>query len=168
MVQHAQQSEDLYFQMHGLTAQAPEALNEALRRAIESMHRTLYAPSRDELTPSELALLDRAGVETIQPMRLLDLTGSFPTRAGASMGLMTGPRSVSRTWARAFHDSWPEIDGLYYPSSMYANHPAVALNERAREAGVMPDRASFHRSLGDPAILSILRNAAHALGYALL
>ena len=108
------------------------------------------------------------GFETIQPIRLLDLTGSFPTRAGASMGLMTSPRSVSRTWGRAFHDSWPEIDGLYYPSSMYANHPAVALNERAREAGVMPDRASLHRSLGDPAILSILRNAAHALGYALL
>ena len=63
MAQHAQQSRNLYFQMHGLTAQAPEALNEALRRAIESMHRTLYAPSRYELTPSELALLDRAGVD---------------------------------------------------------------------------------------------------------
>ena len=63
MAQHAEQSEDLYFQMYGLTAQAPEALNDALRCAIESMHRTLYAPSRDELTPSELALLDRAGVD---------------------------------------------------------------------------------------------------------
>ena len=108
------------------------------------------------------------GFETDKPMRLLDLTGSFPTRAGASMGLMTGPRSVCRTWARAFHDSSPEIDGLYYPSSMHANRPAMVLNERARNAGVMPDQTSFHRSLGDPAILSILRNAAHALGYALL
>ena len=107
------------------------------------------------------------GFETDKPTRLLDLTGSFPTRAGASMGLMTGPRSVSRTWARAFHDSWPEIDGLYYPSSMHANRPAIVLNERAREAGVMPEQASFHRSLGDPAILSILRNAACSLGYAL-
>ena len=44
----------------------------------------------------------------------------------------------------------------------------MVLNERARDAGVMPDQTSFHRSLGDPAILSILRNAAHALGYALL
>jgi len=108
------------------------------------------------------------GFETKNPMRLLDLTGTFPTRADASMGLMTGPRSVSRTWARAFHDSWPEIDGLHYPSSMHANRPAMVLNERARDAGVMPNQASFHRSLGDPAILSILRNAAHALGYALL
>lgn len=109
-----------------------------------------------------------AGLETDKPMRLLDLTGAFPTRAGASMGLMTGSRSVSRTWARAFHDSFPEIDGLYYPSSMHANRPAMVLNERARDAGVMPDQTGFHRSLGDPAILSILRNAAHALGYALL
>ena len=108
------------------------------------------------------------GFETDKPMRLLDLTGSFPTRAGASMGLMTGPRSVSRTWARAFHDTYPEIDGLYYPSSMHANRPAMVLNERARETGVVPEQPSFHRSLGDPAILSILRNAAHALGYALL
>ena len=108
------------------------------------------------------------GFETNKPMRLLDLTGTFPTRAGASMGLMTGPRSVSRTWARAFHHSYPEIDGLYYSSSMHANYPSMVLNQRAREAGVMPEQTSLHRSLGDPAILSILRNAAHALGYALL
>ena len=108
------------------------------------------------------------GFETSIPMRLLDLTGTFPTRAGASMGLMTGPRSVSRTWARAFHKSYPEIDGLYYSSSMHANYPSMVLNQRAREAGVMPEQTSLHRSLGDPAILSILRNAAHALGYALL
>lgn len=108
------------------------------------------------------------GFETGKPMRLLDLTGSFPTRAGASMGLMTGPRSVSRTWARAFHVAWPEMEGLYYPSSMHANRPAIVLNERAQDSGVMPDRTSFHRSVGDAAILSVLRNAAQALGYALL
>ena len=108
------------------------------------------------------------GFETINPIRLLDLTGTFPARAGASMGLMAGPRSVSRTWARAFHDSYPEIDGLYYPSSMHANCPAMVLNERARKSDVVPEQTSFHRSLGDPAILSILRNAAHSLGYALL
>ena len=108
------------------------------------------------------------GFETNEPVRLLDLTGTFPTRAGASMGLMTGPRSVSRAWARGFHDSCPEHDGFYFPSSMHANRPSMVLNERAREAGVMPDRTGFHRSLGDPAILSILRNAANGLGYALL
>ena len=105
MVQHAQQSEDLYFQMHGLTPQAPEALNEALRRAIESMHRTLYAPSRDELTPSELALLDRAGVDVEEhpdredPMMVyatefgaILATSLSATRAGERLGGVTAVR----------------------------------------------------------------------------
>ena len=108
------------------------------------------------------------GFETGNPVRLLDLTGTFPTRAGASMGLMAGPRSVSRAWARAFHDSWPESQGLYYPSSMHANRPAMVFTERAAQAGVTPARPSLHRSLADPAILSVLRNAARELGYALL
>ena len=76
--------------------------------------------------------------------------------------------AAPRSTAGALHDSYPEIDGLYYPSSMHTNRPAMVLNERARETGVVPEKTSFHRSLGDPAILSILRNAAHALGYALL
>ena len=105
MAQHAQQSEDLYFQMYGLTAQAPEALNEALRRAIESMHRTLYAPSRDELTPSELALLDRAGVDVEEhpdrkdPMMVyatefgaILATSLSATRAGERLGGVTAVR----------------------------------------------------------------------------
>ena len=105
MAQYAQQSEDLYFQMYGLTAQPPEALNEALRRAIESMHRTLYAPSRDELTPSELALLDRAGVDVEEhpdredPMMVyatefgaILATSLSATRAGERLGGVTAVR----------------------------------------------------------------------------
>ena len=83
MAQHAHQAADLYFQMYGLTAQAPEALNEALRRAIESMHRTLYAPSRDELTPSELALLDRAGVDVDEHPDREDPMMAYATEFGA-------------------------------------------------------------------------------------
>ena len=83
MAQHAEQSEDLYFQMYGLTAQAPEALNDALRCAIESMHRTLYAPSRDELTPSELALLDRAGVDVEEHPDREDPMIEYATEFGA-------------------------------------------------------------------------------------
>ena len=83
------------------------------------------------------------------------------------MGLMTGPRSVSRNWARAFHAAYPDLVGIYYPSSMHANRGAIALSERAEEMGVLPDRPSFHRALGDPAILSLLKNAARTLGFAL-
>lgn len=98
-------SEALYFQMHGLSARAPEALNEALRRAIESMHRTLYAPSRDELTPSELGLLAKARVEVEESPRRADpmlvyatefaailATSLSPARAGERLGGVTAVR----------------------------------------------------------------------------
>ena len=108
-----------------------------------------------------------AGFEIVSPTQLLDLTGPFPTRAGASMGLMTGPRSVARNWARAFYEAYPELEGLYYPSSMHGNRPAIVLTDRIKAAGAIPVQPSFHRSLGDPGMLSVLKNVAHTLGYVL-
>lgn len=107
------------------------------------------------------------GFELAAPVHLLDLSGSFVTRASASMGLMTGARSVGRNWSRGFYAAYPEIEGLWYPSSMHANQPAIMLNDRAAAAGVIPPQSSFHRAFGDPAILSLVKNAAYALGYAL-
>ena len=105
MAPPALRSEQLYFQMYGLSAQAPEALNTALRRAIESMHRTLYAPSKDELTPSELALLEQAGVEVEESPQRSDpmmtyaiefgailATSLSPARAGERLGRVTAVR----------------------------------------------------------------------------
>ena len=106
------------------------------------------------------------GFETAVPLPLLDLTGSFATRAGASMGLMTGPRSVSRNWARGFYDAYPTTVGLLYPSSMHANRPAMVLTDRAEAAGGIPEHPGLHRALGDPALLSLLKNIARTLGYA--
>ena len=107
------------------------------------------------------------GLRLATAIQVLDLTGAFPTRAGASMGLMSGPRSVGRAWARGFHRAYPEIQGLYYPSSMHANRPALALNERADAAGAIPDKPHFHRALADPALLSVLKNAAVEIGFEL-
>lgn len=104
--------------------------------------------------------------ETVTPLRLLDLTGSFPTRAGASMGLMTGPRSASRNWARAFYEAWPDLAGFRYPSGMYANRTQFGFNERARIPDVLPERPVFHRELKDPALLPLLKEIAVELGYA--
>jgi len=47
------------------------------------MHRTLYAPSRDELTPSELALLDRAGVDVEEHPDREDPMTVYATEFGA-------------------------------------------------------------------------------------
>ena len=64
-------------------------------------------------------------------LKLLDLTGAFPTRIGACMGLMIGARSVVRNWARGLYMAYPEAQGLAYPSSTHANSAAIALNDRA-------------------------------------
>jgi hypothetical protein len=98
-------------------------------------------------------------------LQLLDLTGAWPTRAGASMVIGSGMRGRARRWSQAFYDAFPDIDGLLYCSSMHANQPCVALYERAQDA--MPPHPTFHRALVDPAMLQVVRNAAHSLGYGL-
>ena len=105
--------------------------------------------------------------ETAAAVRLLDLTGGFPTRAGASMALMTSPRPVARNWARAFYEAWPDLAGLCYPSGMYANRRQFVFNERARASGFLPPRPAFHRALEDPSLLPVLKKIAADLGYAL-
>jgi len=57
---------------------------------------------------------------------------------------------------------------VYYPSSMYANAPAIALNERAATEGAMPSVPSFHRALADNALHTVIRNVARELGYKLV
>ncbi len=99
-------------------------------------------------------------------LTLLDLTGSWPTRAGASMALSSGPRPRAQRWSRAIYQAFPEIEGLYYPSSMAAHRPAVALYERARPA--IPSAPALHRPLSDPALISLLRNAAKDFRYGLV
>ena len=99
------------------------------------------------------------------PLLLLDLTGSFPTRIGASMGLMTGPRSVARNWARGLYAANPTAQGLAHPSSMHANAAAFVLNDRADPAQALPAPPGFHRTLDDPAMITFLKNAGRELGY---
>lgn len=48
-------------------------------------------------------------------LRLLDLTGSFATRLRGSMGLMTGPRSIGRNWARGLYAAYSDAQGIAYP-----------------------------------------------------
>jgi hypothetical protein len=66
-------------------------------------------------------------VRPARPLRLLDLTGSWPTRAGASQALSTGPKKATQTWARAIHCAFPSLDGLWYRSSMDGRGHAVCL-----------------------------------------
>ena len=103
------------------------------------------------------------GFELARELSLLDLTGRWPTRAGASMALSTGRRDRARAWSRRIYDDYPAVDGLHYPSSMDANQPAVALYERARDA--LGARPVFHRALADAALNAALGKAAMVFGY---
>ncbi|MEX2498303.1 MAG: RES family NAD+ phosphorylase [Wenzhouxiangellaceae bacterium] len=102
------------------------------------------------------------------PLTVLDLTGPFATRMGASMAIGSGPRPRARAWARRLYDAYPDAHGIKYCSAMHANNPCFALNERAQWAITPQSRLVFNRALGDPCILHRIKTAALRLGYAVL
>lgn len=101
--------------------------------------------------------------EVVRDLRLLDLTGLWPTKVGASQAISSGPRKRAQRWSRRIYDAFPGIEGIYYPSSMCGNEPAFALYERASSA--IPTTPRFHRALADPALLMPLQDAAKTIGY---
>jgi hypothetical protein len=112
----------------------------------------------------ETRVVDRAGkapcliaFDTKADLQLLDLTGTWPTVAGASMAMASGLRARARRWSQAIYLAFPAVDGLLYGSSMNGNQPCVALYERAGRA--MPAYPSFNRMLTDPTMLTTLKNA---------
>lgn len=96
---------------------------------------------------------------------LLDLAGAFTTRVGASMAINTGNRETARRWAREFYEAYPKLQGIYYASSMHANAPIIALNDRAEK--VLPEFPKFNRALADDALLDVLKHSASSFGYGL-
>jgi RES domain len=106
------------------------------------------------------------GFQTAAPLGLLDLTGLWPTRAGASMALSTGPHARTRPWSRAAYAAYPHLHGLWYGSSMDSLRGCVALYERAAHA--LPVAPAFHRALADPALRALLEHWAAELSYRLI
>jgi len=104
-----------------------------------------------------------AAFELGGPVRLQDLTGSWPTRAGASMAINSGSRPRARQWSRAIYRAYPTIEGILYCSSMDGNQPAVALYERASSA--LPAQPVFHRALADSVMTTLVANVALKFGY---
>jgi len=63
------------------------------------------------------------------------------------------------------YNAYPDIQGLYYGSSMNEHVPAIALNERAQRA--MPEQPQFHRALNDDILVETLQQIALRLSYGL-
>ncbi len=104
---------------------------------------------------------------TLSPLRVLDLTGNFPTRMGASMAIHSGSRARARGWARDMYEAFTDIQGIQYASSMNGGAAAFALNERGLEKPLFPPHPLLHRALADDVMLDPLKHAAQALGYVL-
>jgi hypothetical protein len=104
--------------------------------------------------------------DVARDVALLDLTGTWPTLAGGSMAIGSGPRPRARRWSRAIYATYANVEGLLYASSMHGNRPALALYERAQSA--MPAAPVFHRALSDPALVPRLNAVAATLGYGLV
>ena len=102
--------------------------------------------------------------QTTRVLSLLDLTGHWTTRAGASASLSSGPRAITKEWSRDFYGAYPNIDGLRYRSAMSGGSSlSLALYERGRSA--MPAAPFFDRPLKHTALRSELVRAARILGY---
>jgi len=92
-------------------------------------------------------------------LQLLDLRGDGAWKAGATQAICScSSRSDSQQWARYFHSTYPELDGLIYGNA-HNGANAVALFERADGALTL----EHDLALADPRIRSRLLAAAEAL-----
>ncbi|GAB3474780.1 RES family NAD+ phosphorylase [Amycolatopsis cihanbeyliensis] len=66
-------------------------------------------------------------VRPARTLRLLDLSGLWPTRVGASQEISSGPKKITQAWARAIRAAFGDLDGLWYRSSMDGGDPAICL-----------------------------------------
>lgn len=102
---------------------------------------------------------------TERRLKLLDLTGTFPLRAGASQAINSGFRRFTRNWSRGFYDAYPEIEGLYYRTSM-TGHVAITLYERVTQPSAKTiGRLLDNRPLNSPTLHIALQEACVDIGY---
>jgi hypothetical protein len=100
--------------------------------------------------------------DTNRELRLLDVTGDWPVRAGGNMAINSGDRKMSRAWSRVIYSSYPDADGIWSASSL-TNQPCVTLYERAAKA--LPSNPSFNDALTSRKLLAGLTADAAQLNY---
>lgn len=106
------------------------------------------------------------GFNLKKTIKLLNLRGAFVTTIGALTAIHSGQRGRARRWAQQLYLAYPELEGIYYCSSMNGNEPVIALFERAQKA--LPERPIFHRELRDPTLATILTETAEKIRYVLV
>lgn len=100
------------------------------------------------------------GFAVERDLALLDLHSGWVTRAGGNTAICNGSRMASKQWARAIHTTYPELDGIAYPSAVYAPGRCLAVwTDR-----IFPDAPMFSRDLSDQRLGASLAVAAQELG----
>ena len=89
-------------------------------------------------------------------LRLLDLTGAWPTRAKGSMAINSGDRETAQSWSRAIYDAFGNTHGLRYASATHSNRVAYAFYDRARP--FLESEPRFH-------VLAMRRSSARLRGW---
>lgn len=105
------------------------------------------------------------GWQPIRKLQLLDLTGGWPLRVGASFSINSCNRARSRQWARAFRAAWPDVDGAVHTSSLTGQRCLVLWNP-ARDS--FPGTPGSHHPLTDPDIAVVMVAASEEIGYTIL
>jgi len=147
------------------------------RPAMHNRHGIIYL-AKDVLTCFAEVFQEHRSIDTrrnsprlvsmrlTRTVTLLDLTGTWPTRNGASTAIHSGPRPRARMWARAIYETWPDVEGLLYGSSINAYRPAIALFERARAA--IPTSPASDRALADPVLRKLVLRAGEEFNFPVL
>jgi hypothetical protein len=95
---------------------------------------------------------------------LLNTGGDWPVQVGGDMAINSGSRNKAREWSRSIYRNYPNIKGIWYPSSL-TNQPCVALYERAAKS--LPIAPAFNESLASPKLFAALTQLAARLKYTL-
>lgn len=98
-------------------------------------------------------------------LRLLDLTGTWPLRNGASYSINMGRRDRCRAWARLIHATRPDLDGLWHHSTM-TGKPLVTLFTPG--ADTFPPSPLLSVPLADPGLRPWQESACHDVGFDLV
>lgn len=132
----------------------------------------VFQDEDDHLTAETPRIIDlQAGGPTLirwrttRPLELLDLTGSWALRHGASASLGGEPRQTCQEWARAIANAVSSscpIDGLWVRSTMTGRPMPVLYGGSVSS---FPQYPVLSRLLADGAILDRIVAAAQRIGY---
>lgn len=127
-------------------------------------HATRSATGRGLVTATALKARGLARIESLKPLRLVDLRGPGLARIGADGRLQSGSRMVARRWSRALHEHPDAPDGILYRARHDPSRQAAAIFDRAKAAVKAIDLGS----LADPSLAPLLGSILDSYNFALI